>query len=309
MNDRSTAGPLAALLISCVLTATWPIVGKRASTYFDPLTFAWLGNMIACLCLAPLALREGRWRRIVEPGLRGKLFIIGGVGTGITSLLLQVAMTQTTPANGAIVCQVEVVYSAFLAAWLLGETISSSQGAATALVLTGTGLIVWKDLGTPHWKGDLILLITPWLFQASHIVTKRLPGDLDSWTIASARIFYGGLVLTPFALANLALGRATFSAEPSALALCVYQGAVLSAVTVPLWYMALRRLELAKTTAIMLSYPALTVLFSWGLGEELIGPHQLAGLACSMLGAVWLSSQLKRVEPGSILPEARPEPA
>ena len=37
----------------------------------------------------------------------------------------------------------------------------------------------------------------------------------------------------------------------------------------------------------MLSYPALTLVFSWALGRDAIQGAQLLGLACSFAGAVW----------------------
>jgi len=55
-----------------------------------------------------------------------------------------------------------------------------------------------------------------------------------------------------------------------------------------LWYQAVLRLDLAKTTAFLLSYPALTMLFSWALGRETISVLQVAGLAVTLCGAWWL---------------------
>jgi len=294
--------PLIALFIDWALTATWPIVGRRALLHFDPLTFAELALLLGFLTLLPFLGR--RLVRLFEPGLRVPLFWMGVFGSGIPSLLLVTAVGHTTPANAAIVCQVEVVYSAVLASLLLGERIGPKQVAGTTLVLVGTGLILAKDIGTPHWKGDLILLLTPWMFQVSHILSKRLPRDVDYVTIAGARMFYGCLVLAPFAVGSWLLGviSARFSAE--AWALLAYQSTLLGSVNLVLWYVAIRNLELAKTTAVMLSYPALTLVFSWVLGSEPIGWHQVAGLGLSMGGAVWLTFQMR-----DGLPAGEPAPA
>ncbi len=285
--------PLAALFLDWLLTGFWPITGKAAFAYADPLLFGEAALVLALLMLLPAMLKEGRWKFLFSPGLRWHLFVMGATGSGITSYLLLTAVSLTTPANAAIVCQVEVVYSALLASWLLKERITPRQALATGLVFAGTGLILWRDLGTLHWKGDLILLLTPWMFQISHIYGKRLLGSVDPVTIAGARMFYGALSLAPFALWSLAAGQPRFSFAPAALGLLFFHAGVLSCLNLILWYLAIRDLELSKCTAVILSYPALTMLYSWALRMEIVTSAQIAGLALSIGGAAWLSFQMR----------------
>lgn len=297
-------GPLAALYLDWALTALWPIVGKRALLHFDPLTFGTSGLALAVAVLLPALWARGRLGLIFSPALRGPLFMMGLFASGAPTFLFLYGVARTTPANAAIVCQVEVVYSAVLASLVLGEVIRARQAAASALVLAGTALILWKDLGTPHWSGDIVFLATPWMFQVSHILSKRLPPDLDSVTIAGGRAFYGFLTLAPFAAWSALSGRAHVSWSHEAAGLLLLQGLVMVALNHTLWYMALRRLPLAKTTAIMLSYPALTMVYSWLLGTEAIGAYQVAGLITSMGGALWLTRQAHgEVE---LMPETTP---
>lgn len=284
--------PLTALFIDWGLTATWPIVGKWALAFYDPVSYGFLSLAVGFLTAVPFLGRTGL-KAIVSPGLRGRLFLMGAFGSGLPTLLLLIGVSRTTPANAAIVCQVEVVYSALLAALFLGERITRRQVAGTALVLSGTGLILGKDIGTPHWGGDLILMGTVWMFQVSHIISKRLPREVDHWTIAGARMFYGWLVVLPFFLWVLASGGARLSADPHALGLLGYQSVFLGSLNLWFWYVAIRNLELAKTTAVMLSYPALTMVLSWALGVETLGWHQLAGLALALTGALWITFQMR----------------
>lgn len=272
--------------------------------HFDPATYSLLSLALGFLTLLPFLLRGGRLARIFEPGLRGRLFVMGALGSGITSLLFLYAVKHTSAANAAIVCQIEVVYSALLAALVLRERINALQGAASALVLAGTALILGRDLGTPHWKGDLVLFFTPWMFQVSHILSKRLPREVDYVTIAAARMFYGGIILVPAAAWLWASGdgRAVFT--PATLGIVAFQCVFLGSLNLTLWYVAIRNLELAKTTAVMLSYPALTLLYSWALGLEAIGDYQIVGLTLSMTGALWLTYQMRPV-----LPAGEPAPA
>lgn len=297
-----TLSPIPSLYVSWALTAFWPITGKLAAARMDPVLFSFCNLLVGGLFLSPWLAAEGRWKRLFEPGLLAPFAILGGLGSGVTSVLLTIGVSHTTSANAAIVCQVEVVYSAVLSALMLGERISMRQAAASTLVVLGTALILGKDLGTPHWKGDLLILVTPWMFQISHVFTKRLPAALEEVTIAGARTLFGALALAPLVVWKLAAGP-RFEFGPLSAGLILFHGAILSASTVVLFYRAIRNLELAKTTAIMLSYPALTLVYCWALGIEAIGWHQLLGLTLSLSGAVWLTSQVRRPSPARA-PEA-----
>ena len=61
----------------------------------------------------------------------------------------------------------------------------------------------------------------------------------------------------------------------------------MSSLNFVLWYKAIRNMELSTATTFMLSYPALTLVFSWALGRETISGVQIMGLACSFAGAAW----------------------
>src|SRR5262249_43708399 len=85
------------------------------------------------------------------------------------------------------------------------------------------------------------------------------------------------------------------------------QGLAMSSINFVLWYMAILRMDLAKATAIMLSYPALTVLFSWLLGRESIHGFQLVGLVVTFSGAFWISRLVLQAQQG-LPPGKRVEP-
>jgi drug/metabolite transporter (DMT)-like permease len=285
--------PVFALLTDWALTASWPIIGKDALRSFDAGTFLFLANLLGFLTLLPFLLRQGRLRRILGADLRWRLFWLGCLGTGIPSFLQVLAVGYTTPANAAIVAQVEILYSLGLAVVLLRERITGQQIAGTCLVLAGTGLVLAKDLGSPHWKGDLILLSAPWMFQLSHVISKRLPPDVDHFVIAGARLFYSLFTLAAFSGAAFLFGagRAVFS--PHAAGLLSYQAVLLGSLNMWLWYAAIRRLDLSKATAVLLSYPALTLAYSWALGLERLGWNQYAGLVLALAGALWITLQMK----------------
>ena len=291
--------PLAALLIDWIITALWPIIAQSGTQLYSGVLFATAGLVIGAVLLAPWLLTGGRLSRIFSRRMAPSLFMMG-VFSGIASVIYISAMAYTTPANGAIMAQIEVIYSALLCAFFLKERISLKQGLASLLVMAGTGLIMAHDLTSPRWKGDLMILATPWMFQVSHIFSKRLPKDLDPVTATGGRLLFGIVAMLPFCAWSIARGAAwTWSAE-GMLLLCV-QGLFMSCLNFVLWYMAILKMDLAKATAVLLSYPALTLVFSWALGKETIAPLQVAGLLVTMTGAYWISMLLVKAQKG--LPE------
>lgn len=277
--------PLAALVLDWAITALWPLIGAYGMAHWSGALFATGGLVVGLLAMSPWLLAGGRWKVVLSRETAPSLFMMG-LCSGLATVIYISALAHTTPANAAIVAQIEVLYSAALTAWLLGERPSKKLAAAALLVMSGTGLVMLHDLSSPRWRGDLMILCTPWLYQVSHIFAKRLPKGLDAITLSGGRVIYGILTMIPVCLWSLAHG-GRWSLSGAGLGLLVTQGLLMSSLNFVLWYMAIRNMELSKATTFMLSYPALTLVFSWLLGRETIAGAQVLGLACSFAGAVW----------------------
>ncbi len=280
--------PLAALLLCWFVTALWPIVGASGMRYFSGLVFTEAGLAVGLLVLTPWLLRGGRWKTLLDRRLMPAFFWMG-LFSGAATAIYVAALAYTTPANAAVTAQVEVIYSGILSMWLLGERPSAAQTIASALVIAGTGLIMAHDLSSPRWRGDLMILATPWMYQVSHIFSKKLPPGIDPVEISGARALYSLLALAPFCAWALFHG-AAWSVAPAALGALLLQGGLQSSLNFVLWYAAIQRMDLAKATAVLLSYPALTMLFSWLLGRESVAALQVLGLSVTLAGAFWISS-------------------
>lgn len=277
--------PLAALVADWVLTALWPLIGASGLRYYGGVPFMFAGLLIGLAALAPWMIARGRWRRALSREMAPSLLVMGFF-SGLATVVYISALNYTTPVNAVILAQVEVLYSALLSSRFLGERPTLKQSLASLLVVAGTGLIVLRDLHTPRWRGDLMILATPWMFQISHIFSKKLPRDVDALVLTGGRVFYGLLAMAPLCAWAVWRG-AAWSWEAPALRILLLQGLLMSSLNFVLWYVAIRGMDLSKATTMLLSYPALTLVFSWGLGREPIRAVQIAGLACTMAGALW----------------------
>ena len=296
--------PIAALVLDWAITALWPILGAFGMAHYSGAAFTTAGLIVGLLAMSPWLMAKGRWRRVLSRDIAPSLAMMG-LCSGVATIIYISALAHTTPANAAIVAQVEVLYSAALTAWLLGERPSGKLALAALLVMSGTGLVMLHDLSSPRWKGDLMILCTPWLYQVSHIFAKRLPRSLDALTLSGGRVVYGIISMAPVCLWTILHG-GRWSWSSDALMILLAQGLLMSSLNFVLWYMAIRNMPLSTATTFMLSYPALTLVFSWALGREPIMGVQILGLACSFGGAVWTArlTQQAREHASDALPVA-----
>lgn len=285
--------PLAAIWTNWIFTATMPVVAKAALPFMHPVILAWLGAFAGLLYFLPAILRNNWFSLFWNREHRFTLFIMGAFGSAFPIILFVSALSYTTPANAAILAQIEIVYSLIMAGIFLHERPCRRQLAGTVLVMAGTLLIAWHERFTPRWKGDLLVLCAPWMYQLSHIAAKKLPKSFEPAQIASARAFYAFLTMTPIAL--FGMYKYGWGLRPGAgsLTLLAYWGLVLNGLNMVLWYRAIRNMELAKATAIILSYPVLTTLISVATGMDKLAVYQVAGLTMAMAGAYWITMIVK----------------
>ncbi|MDA8243483.1 MAG: DMT family transporter [Elusimicrobia bacterium] len=286
--------PLAAIWLTVCINSFFPIFGWLAAGRIAPALYAFAGSAIGFACFLPWIARNGAFRTYFRPGLWPRLLAVGFFGSALPIALLVTALNYTTPANAAILCQVEAVYALVLAGVFLKEKVTPSQLAGTALVLAGTLLIALRERFTVRWTGDLMVLAVPLFYQISHLFSKKLPRDLSHVFVASARTLFASLGILPLvAFAALRPG-ALFTPSLELLGILLVFGVALTALNNVLWYRAILNMDLSKATAIVLSYPVLTALLSHAFGIERLHAYQAGGLLLALAGAWWVTLLVKK---------------
>jgi drug/metabolite transporter (DMT)-like permease len=224
--------------------------------------------------------REGPW-----------LLAIGLLGTALAHTLFFLGAARTSAIEAALCLQVEPVYSLLAARVLLGQPITRRRLVASAVTLAGIGFAIGAHEAELS-AGVPILLATPLCWQASHIVVLRALPGISPPVLTGARYVYGGLLLALFFGASRWLDpRSAPIPDPATLRellpLLALQGVVLAYVGTSLWYQAIRRLDLPRTTAIVVpSIPLLSFGASFLLLGEVATPAQWGGLALTAAGVL-----------------------
>lgn len=288
-----TITPLRSIWLAVCINSFFPIAAFAAAGKISPQLFALAGSAVGFACFVPWIIRTGSFLKFFKPGLWPKLFVIGFFGSALPIAAMALALNYTTPANAAILGQVEVVYAIILSRLILKEKISVSQLAGTSLVLAGTLLIAFRERFTLRWTGDMIMLAVPLLYQVSHLFSKKLPKDLSHVFISSARTLFAVLGILPLFALGFVMPAANFTPSWELLGIILVVGVFLTAINNLLWYKALLNMDLSKATAIVLSYPVLTALLSHAFGIEKIQAYQLIGLVLALAGAYWVTLLVK----------------
>ncbi|WP_424246144.1 drug/metabolite transporter (DMT)-like permease [Elusimicrobium posterum] len=286
--------PLTALWINLFVTALWPIAGKAGGEFITPALLVFLASVISVLCFTPHLTKNKLWGKLFDKKLWKYFLVMGVFGTAIPFTSMFVALQYTTPSNTAILNQSELLYSLVITYFMLGEKPSLSQLAGSALIISGVLIILVNEHFSPRWTGDLIVLLTPWTFQLAHATAKKLPKDLDDIFVSAARSLYGLFALVPVIIyLHFTTGLKFVPTKGSMLSL-FFLGAIFYGVARPLWYKAIRNIDLSKVTAITLSYPVITLIFSALLGIEKIYLYQTIGLVMAFSGAMWITVIVKK---------------
>ncbi len=290
MEKREKEGVI--LVIICVfIHGALPILGKYGVSLVHPLFFAALTNLIAAAGLIIFIL----FRRISISTLLDKRFFlsllfIGFFGTTISNILFFYGVRLTSGINSAILLQVEPIYALFIGYILLNEKVMLRQIVTTLIIIFGTLLVVYQGTFSLNW-GDLLVLGTPLCYQIGHIFSKRLLSqyNLNPLFIAAGRTLYGGVFL--LVISQLA-GVHEFNRlkEMNILAILVFYGIVIYALTYYTFYESIKRINLSKATAIISAYPAVSILLAWFILREMPDFYQLSGFFTILLGILYLSN-------------------
>jgi drug/metabolite transporter (DMT)-like permease len=183
--------------------------------------------------------------------------------------------------------QIEPAYSLLLARVVLGHPITTRRLVAVATILAGIAIAL-EPKAASGLVGPALLLATPLAWQASHLVALRGLPEVHPRTFSAARYAVGFCALAAVWLAGGGPAELPASGELARLMpLLALQGIVLSFVGTLLWYETIARLDLLRSTAIVVpSIPLLSLGASFLLLGEVPSARQVIGMLLAVAGVL-----------------------
>lgn len=268
-------------------TALVPAVAKLTTAVASGLFVALSASFFAGIGAVALLAWHGELRALFARKTLGTLVAVGALGTAAAFLLFFEGAKRATAIETAVCVQTEPLYALF-GSWLfLGQALTWRRVVSLGAILAGITLVIGVH-GFSGSPGVALLLLTPLAWQSSHWVAIRNLGPVNPRLLSAARYFYGTVVLLPIWLWREGPSSLAASADLARVApILVVQGAVLSFLGTLAWYAAVRRLDLTRTTALVVpSGPLFSLAVSYLVLGELVTPTQALGFALTASGVL-----------------------
>ena len=267
-----------------------PIVGGISVKIIDNVLLVSIASVAGFLYFLPYLVKNKSFGILFNKNNFLPFLLIANFGSALPFCCLLYALKFTTPANTAILNQFELLYSFIFSIVFLKEKVTFKQILASLLIVLGGVVLMSGSVKNINLKGDLIVIFSVWMFQISHIAAKKLSANIPCQVLAAAKNLYA----LPLLSVLLLICSNTIFIKPcdTLFIVLLYMGIIRYGLSYLLWFWAIQKLSLPKTTAIALSYPALTLILSCIFGYDELTLYNVIGLILSMLGAIFLSKMM-----------------
>jgi drug/metabolite transporter (DMT)-like permease len=263
-----------------VLWATGFVVSKLSAGHVGPLWFLSLRFPIAAIFMLVVAWQQ----KAVWPDRKHAFHavIAGAFLHGLYLGPIYWAVAEGLPAGvAALIVGLQPLITAFMAALILGEVISTRHWFGLAVGLIGIGLVVWPKLIFAHVGGITPLTAFCALFGAvaisfGTVYQKRFATGLHLasggfWQYVGASI----IVL----LGAAALGDFQFDYSVQAWSALAWAVLVLSIAAITLLMILIREGEVSRVSGLIYLVPAVAALMTYFMFDEKLLIIQILGMA------------------------------
>jgi drug/metabolite transporter (DMT)-like permease len=261
----------------CLLWSFAFVAGKIGVTDCPPLILLTARFSLAGILIFGIsALRGEGWQMTWRDAA---VFAVLGVANNALYLGLGYTGLKTVSAGlGGLVVSANPVFTAMLAALLLGETLTWRKVAGLLLGISGVGFIVWHriSVGTDSLHGILFTLASLASIVVGTILFKLLAPKGSLWVGNGIQNLAGGLALLPFALTFSSVSEIVPSTRLlGAFAFLVLGGSILGYL---LWFHLLKVCGATAASAYHFLMPPLGMLFAFLVLGEHVELRDLLGI-------------------------------
>lgn len=280
-RSRFNALPFAIGLF-CLLWSYAFVAGKIGVTHCPPLILLAARFSLAGILILGATLVRGDWSLSWRDVL---IFAVLGIANNALYLGLGYTGLQSVSAGlGGLIVSANPVFTAALAALLLGEGMTWRKASGLLLGIIGVTLIVWHRLsvGTDSLHGIIFTLASLASIVAGTILFKLLAPRGSLWIGNGVQNLAAGIVLTPVALTFADIH--AIDVTPSligAFAFLVLGGSILAYW---LWFHLLKVCGATAASAYHFLMPPLGMLFAFLVLGEHVEARDLLGIIPVALG-------------------------
>jgi len=275
------------ITLFCLLWSFAFVAGKVGVSYCPPLLLLAVRFLLAGVLIFVISgVRRDAWAMAQKMTWRDALvFAVLGVANNALYLGLGYTGLKTVSAGlGGLIVSANPVFTAGLAALLLGEALTWRKVAGLLLGIIGVTMIVWHRLsvGSDPLGGILFTLAALASLVTGTILFRQLAPMGSLWIGNGIQNLSAGLVLLPFALLFSNTDAVVFNAQlAAAFAYLVLGGSVLGYL---LWFHLLKVCGATAASSYHFVMPPLAMIFAWLVLGEQAAVQDLFGVIPVALG-------------------------
>ena len=267
------------------------VIMRPAIEAAGPVTLAFLRLLIGLAMVAPAGLgARGAGAARLSADDHRTLFWMGFVGFTLAMALAHWGLAWSTATNAALLVATEPIA---LAPIVLGERLTRREGWGTVLALVSATVIVVNGVPgltvsiAPHWRGDLLLLLSGVCFAAYSLLGRPVLARYPSIRVTAWSFLWGVVTTAPLAAVEWRVGsRAPWTA--ASVAAVLYLGIVITGLGYLVWNWALERVSAARAAIYLNVQPLVGALLGVAWLGEPMSVFTVAGGVLVILG-LWLA--------------------
>ncbi len=286
-QPRSAWPDLSLLGVALIWGVNIPVM-KSGLDGVEPFAFNALRLLLSAVVLSCLALREKS--PTVEPpaGLWKQVLLYAVIASGMYQVLFLLGVTRTATGNGSLIMATVPMWTAVLAWFLLGETLSRQARVGLAIAFLGT-LVVAFEKGvsgaSSYLVGNFCMLMSALAWAWGTVQSRKVLPYLSPMRLSAI----SAVVMLPLQFLFAATSLTTIVPhlrETRVLIPLVYAGVLSTGLALPMWSFGVRHSGAARAAVFQNLVPVVAIAFAWLVRHEPVTLFQKLGGALILGGLI-----------------------
>lgn len=291
--SKETQGELF-IAVEVILWSLFPIVSILILSQITPILSLGISTLVAGLFFLAIQTKRKKLHELIKNHVY-KDILIGTLILGILFYgIFYLGLQYTTANNAAIIAMTQQFFSILYFGILTNHEKHNAKSISGALLifLGACIIIIKKDFNLN--LGDILILIGTAIAPFGNYFMQRARKSVSSNTILTIRSLISGLFLIGLSL--LIESPVTKSINSQLVILFLINGIFLLGLSKTLWLEGIHRISISKALIIGSTGPAITMLFSYFILQEIPTLKQILGLIPVILGLI-LVTERKNLKP------------
>ena len=281
------------VLASALLWGLFPVLVNQGVKSIPPITFAALSTLLAAVGALAYALLRGTLSEIKNKKAYFPLFMITICIAVIPYILFFIGAKMTSGINASMLLLSEIIFT-LIFTHFIGEKTTALKLLGTGGIFSGALFIVYNGSFSLN-LGDILIILSTLTYPLGNFYSKKALNYVSPSLILFVRSVAAGLLLLVFALffeSKTNLG----SIISQHWLLLIFNGLVLLGLSKIFWYESIKRVDLSKAIALVMTFPLFSLVALVFFFNEKISIYQWIGISIMMIG-VYFSVKRRSVDP------------